>query len=87
MVAPRPRTMAYVVVYAELAVGLGLVVGLLTPAALVGGLLLNVLYFTLMIHDWAEQGQNAMMALISVVGLFAMSWQVWSVDAALGWFR
>ncbi len=39
-----------------------------------------------MIHDWAEQGQNAMMALISVVALFAMSWQVWSVDAALGWF-
>ncbi|MET7567110.1 DoxX family protein [Streptomyces sp. NPDC005492] len=86
MVAPRPRTMAYVVVYAELAVGLGLVAGFLTPVALVGGLLLNVLYFTLMIHDWAEQGQNAMMALISVVALFAMSWQVWSVDAALGWF-
>jgi thiosulfate dehydrogenase [quinone] large subunit len=86
MVAPRPRTMAYVVVYAELAVGLGLVAGFLTPAALVGGLLLNVLYFTLMIHDWAEQGQNAMMALISLVALFAMSWQVWSVDAALGWF-
>ncbi len=78
--------MAYVVVYAELATGLGLVAGFLTPAALAGGLLLNVLYFTLMIHDWAEQGQNAMMALISVVALFAMSWQVWSVDAALGWF-
>jgi thiosulfate dehydrogenase [quinone] large subunit len=86
MVAPRPRTMAYVVVYAELAVGLGLVVGFLTPVALVGGLLLNVLYFTLMIHDWAEQGQNAMMALISVVALFAMSWQTWSLDSALGWF-
>jgi thiosulfate dehydrogenase [quinone] large subunit len=66
--ATRPRTMAYVVVYAELAVGLGLVVGFLTPIALVGGLLLNVLYFTLMIHDWAEQGQNAMMALISAGG-------------------
>ncbi|MEV0735314.1 DoxX family protein [Streptomyces sp. NPDC050549] len=87
MVAPRPRTMAYIVVYAELAVGLGLVAGLLTPVALVGGLLLNVLYFTLMIHDWAEQGQNAMMALISVVALFAMSWQVWSLDDAIGWFR
>ncbi|MFE2418997.1 DoxX family protein [Streptomyces hokutonensis] len=87
MVAPRPRTMAYVVVYAELAVGLGLVAGFLTPVALIGGLLLNVLYFTLMIHDWAEQGQNAMMALISVVALFAMSWQVWSLDDALGWFR
>ncbi|MFF4271017.1 DoxX family protein [Streptomyces sp. NPDC001536] len=86
VVAPRPRTMAYVVVYAELAVGLGLVAGLLTPVALVGGLLLNVLYFTLMIHDWAEQGQNAMMGLISVVALFGMSWQEWSLDAVVGFF-
>ena len=86
MVAPRPRTMAYVVVYAELAIGLGLVAGFLTPVALVGGLLLNVLYFTLMIHDVAEQGQNSMMALMSVVALFAMSWQSWSLDSALGLF-
>jgi thiosulfate dehydrogenase (quinone) large subunit len=86
MVAPRPRTMSYVVVYAELAVGLGLISGFLTPIALVGGLLLNVLYFTLMIHEVAEQGQNSMMALMSVVALFGMSWQVWSVDAAVGWF-
>jgi len=87
IVAPRPRVMAYVVVYAELALGLGLVAGLLTPVALVAGLLLNVLYFTLMIHDWAEQGQNAMMALVSAVGLFGMSWQTWSLDDALGLFR
>ncbi|MFG2791483.1 DoxX family protein [Streptomyces sp. NPDC048419] len=86
MVAPRPRTMAYVVVYAELAIGLGLVAGFLTPVALVGGLLLNVLYFTLMIHEVAEQGQNSMMALMSVVALFAMSWQTWSLDSALGLF-
>jgi thiosulfate dehydrogenase (quinone) large subunit len=86
MVAPRPRTMAYVVVYAELAIGLGLVAGFLTPVALVGGLLLNVLYFTLMIHDVAEQGQNSMMALMSLVALFAMSWQTWSLDSALGLF-
>ncbi|MCB5178296.1 DoxX family protein [Streptomyces antimicrobicus] len=86
VVEPRPRLMAYVVVYAELAVGLGLVAGFLTPVALVGGLLLNLLYLVLMIHDWAEQGQNAMMALISVVSLFTMSWQVWSLDAAAGLF-
>ncbi|WP_393081691.1 DoxX family protein [Streptomyces sp. LN704] len=87
VVAPRPKAMAYVVVYAELALGLGLVAGLLTPVALAGGLLLNVLYFTLMIHDWAEQGQNAMMALISAVALFGMSWQTWSLDDAIGLFR
>ncbi|RPK60728.1 hypothetical protein EES43_16785 [Streptomyces sp. ADI96-02] len=78
--------MAYVVVYAELALGLGLIVGFLTPVALVAGLLLNLLYLVLMIHDWAEQGQNAMMALISLVALFAMSWQTWSLDAAIGLF-
>jgi thiosulfate dehydrogenase [quinone] large subunit len=86
IVAPRPRTMAYVVVYAELALGLGLITGFLTPIALIGGLLLNTLYFTLMIHDWAEQGQNSMMALISVAGLFGIAWQEWSVDDALGLF-
>lgn len=86
MVAPRPRTMAYVVVYAELAIGLGLVAGFLTPVALIGGLFLNVLYFTLMIHEVAEQGQNSMMALMSLVALFAMSWQTWSLDSALGLF-
>ncbi|MCX4881570.1 MULTISPECIES: DoxX family protein [unclassified Streptomyces] len=86
MVAPRPRTMAYVVVYAELATGLGLVAGFLTPIALVGGFLLNILYFTLMIHEVAEQGQNSMMALMSVVALFGMSWQAWSLDSGLGLF-
>lgn len=86
VVAPRPKLMAYIVVYAELALGLGLTVGLLTPVALVGGLLLNLLYLVLMIHDWAEQGQNAMMALISLVALFAMSWQAWSLDNLWGLF-
>lgn len=86
VVAPRPKAMAYLVVYAELALGLGLIVGFLTPVALVGGLLLNLLYLVLMIHDWAEQGQNTMMALISLVALFAMSWQVWSLDHAIGLF-
>ncbi len=86
VVSPRPKVIAYVVVHAELALGLGLTAGFLTPVALVGGLVLNLLYLVLMIHDWAEQGQNGMMALISVVALFAMGWQTWSLDAALGLF-
>ena len=86
VVAPRPKPMAYLVVFGELLIGLGLVAGLLTPIAAAGGLVLNCLYFTLMIHDWAEQGQNSMMALISVVALFGMSWQTWSLDSALGLF-
>ncbi|MEH0556181.1 DoxX family protein [Streptomyces sp. B21-101] len=87
VVQPRPRVMAYVVVYAELALGLGLVLGFLTPVALAAGLLLNLLYLVLMIHDWAEQGQNSMMALTSAVALGGMAWQTWSLDSALGWFR
>ncbi|EPH46300.1 DoxX family protein [Streptomyces aurantiacus] len=86
LVKPHPRLMAYVVAYAELALGLGLVAGFLTPIALVGGLVLNLIYLVLMIHDWAEQGQNLMMALISAVAFFGMSWQVWSLDNALGLF-
>ncbi|MBD0746370.1 DoxX family protein [Streptomyces sp. CBMA152] len=86
VVQPRPRTMAYVVVYAELALGVGSVVGLPTPIALIGALLLNHLHPILMIHDWAEQGRNAMMALISLVALIAMSWQTWSLDHTIGLF-
>jgi thiosulfate dehydrogenase [quinone] large subunit len=83
VVAPRPKAMAYVVVLSELAIGLGITVGLLTPIALCAGLLLNILYFVLMIKDWAEQGQNSMMALISVICVVAQANQAWSLDHAL----
>ncbi|MCX5207303.1 DoxX family protein [Streptomyces sp. NBC_00237] len=86
IVKPRPRLMAHLVAYAELALGLGLIAGFLTPIALVCGLVLNLIYLVLMIHDWGEQGQNLMMALISAVGLFAMCWQNWSLDNAFGLF-
>ncbi|MFE0172542.1 DoxX family membrane protein [Streptomyces sp. NPDC059002] len=86
VVKPRPQLMAYVVAYAELALGLGLILGFLTPIALVGGLVLNLIYLVLMIHDWAEQGQNLMMALISAVALFGMGWQTWSLDETFGLF-
>jgi thiosulfate dehydrogenase [quinone] large subunit len=78
--------MSYLVVFGELAIGLGLVLGLLTPIAAAAGLLLNVLYFVLMIHDWAEQGQNSMMALIAVVVLGTHAWQTWSIGDAIGLF-
>ncbi|MFE3182412.1 DoxX family protein [Streptomyces violascens] len=86
VVKPRPRLMAYVVAYAELALGLGLVFGALTPIALVGGLVLNLIYLVLMIHDVAELGQNLMMALMSGVLLLGVGWQAWSVDELLGLF-
>ncbi|WP_435602508.1 DoxX family membrane protein [Streptomyces sp. bgisy130] len=86
LVKPHPRLMAYVVAYAELALGLGLIAGFLTPIALAAGAVLNLIYLVLMIHDWAEQGQNLMMLLISLTAFLAMSWQTWSVDGAWGLF-
>jgi thiosulfate dehydrogenase [quinone] large subunit len=83
-VAPRPKTMAYVVVFSELAIGLGVTLGFLTPFALIASLMLNVMYFVLMIHDWAEQGQNSMMILIALVCIFGQANQTWSLDHAFG---
>jgi thiosulfate dehydrogenase (quinone) large subunit len=83
-VAPHPKEMAYIVVFAELAIALGLIFGFLTPIAAAGGLLLNLQYFIVMIHDWAEQGQNLMMALISIVVIGALANQAWSIDSWLG---
>ncbi|MHB1486010.1 MAG: DoxX family protein [Acidimicrobiales bacterium] len=86
LVAPRPKTMAYIVVFSELAIGLGVTLGLLTPIALFASLALNLLYFVLMIHDWAEQGQNLMMALMAAVLLGTHGWGVWGVGHAVGVF-
>ena len=55
------------VVFAELALGLGLALGFLTPIAAFAAIVLNLMYFILMISDWAEQGQNLMMILAEVV--------------------
>ncbi len=49
-------------------------------------ILLNLLYFVLMISDWAEQGQNLMMVLAAVVVLGTHAWDVWSVDHLLHLF-
>lgn len=85
-VKPHPKLFTYVVLLSELALGIGLTFGLLTPVALVGGILLNALYLVLMIHDWAEQGQNGMMLVMGVVCLGAQAGQTWSIDSWLGIF-
>jgi thiosulfate dehydrogenase [quinone] large subunit len=87
VVRPHPKAMTWVVLMSELALGLGITLGLLTPVALFASIALNLLYFVLMIHDWAEQGQNLMMILIAVVALGLHSWQVWSLDHAIGLFQ
>ncbi len=85
-VRPYPKPMAYVVVFGELAVGLGLALGFLTPIAAFASILLNLMYFVLMITDWAEQGQNLMMILIAVVVLGTHAWDTWSIDHLLHLF-
>lgn len=86
VVRPRPKAMAYIVVFGELAIGLGLVLGFLTPIAAIASALLSLVYFFLMINDWAEQGQNSMMFVMAVVVLGAQAWNTWSIDSWLGWF-
>lgn len=83
VVEPRPKLMAYVVVYSELAIGLGVTLGFLTPIALGAAFVLNAIYFVLMIHDWAEQGQNSMMALIAIFCILAEANQRFSIDHLL----
>ena len=86
VVAPRPKAMSYLIVLSELAIGLGLVLGFLTPVAAAGALLLNAFYLVLMIHDWAEQGQNWTMMVAEAVIIGTQSWEHWSIDHAIGWF-
>jgi thiosulfate dehydrogenase (quinone) large subunit len=79
-VKPHPKAMTFVILGSELSLGLGITFGFLTPIALFASILLNLIYFILMIHDWAEQGQNSMMILIAAVGLGTHCWQTWSID-------
>ena len=86
VVKPHPKAMTWVILMSELSLGLGLTLGFLTPVAAFASIALNLLYFVLMIHDWAEQGQNAMMVLAAAVILGTHGWQVWSIDHLIGWF-
>ena len=85
-VAPHPKLMTWIVLSSELALGLGLVLGFLTPIALVASALLCTIYFVTMIHDWAEQGQNLMMISIAIACFGGRAWEVWSLDSVLGLF-
>jgi thiosulfate dehydrogenase [quinone] large subunit len=86
VVRPHPKQMTWVVLASELSLGLGLTLGFLTPVAAFASIALNLLYFGLMIHDWAEQGQNLMMILAAAVVLGLHGWQTWSIDHLIGLF-
>jgi thiosulfate dehydrogenase [quinone] large subunit len=80
VVLPHPKAMAYIIVLGEGAIGLGLILGFLSPIAAIAGILLNIMYLILMIDDWAEQGQNYMLILAAVVVLGTHAWNTWSID-------
>ena len=86
VVRPHPKAMTWVVLMSELSLGLGLAAGFLTPVAAFASIALNLIYFMLMIHDWAEQGQNLMMVLAAAVVLGTHGGQAWSLDHAIGIF-
>lgn len=86
MVKPRPRLFTWIVLLSEFSIGVGVAFGFLTPIALAASIALNLTYFLLMIHEFAEQGQNGMMIVMAAVCLGAQSWQEWSIDASLGLF-
>jgi thiosulfate dehydrogenase [quinone] large subunit len=76
---------SWLVVLGELAVGISLTLGFLTPAGAIVGTFLNVNYFLLagLKGDYGEQGQNLMMALIQVVVFATAAGMTWGVDSAL----
>lgn len=93
-VEPNGSWFPYLVLAGELAVGIGLVFGFLTPISLAVAIFMNLSYITLAgvkpTKDISinpayqcEQGQNWNMIVPQVV-LFAMgAWSTWSVDAIL----
>jgi len=86
IVKPHPKAMTWIVLVSELSLGIGLTLGFLTPVAAFASIALNLLYFGLMIHDWAEQGQNLMMVLAAAVVLGTHGGQTWSIDHLIGIF-
>ena len=95
LVEPNARWFPYLILGAELAVGLGLIFGFLTPLAITGALLMNINYISLAgvkprkdksvntCYE-CEQGQNWNMMVAEVVMFFTAAWSVWSIDALLG---
>ena len=92
----QPKLFPYLIVLGELAVGLGLTLGILTPIAVVAALFLNFNYITvsgvrpkdITINECfrVDQGQNYVMIVSEIVMLFTISWAVWSLDSIFGFF-
>ncbi|MCH7664175.1 MAG: hypothetical protein IH859_09950 [Chloroflexi bacterium] len=97
MIKPNAAWFPYLILVAELAVGIGMVFGFLTPISLLVAIFLNLNYISLAgvrpkdisINKayQCEQGQNWNMIIPQIVLFVMASWSVWSIDSALGWFN
>jgi thiosulfate dehydrogenase [quinone] large subunit len=96
LVQPNASWFPYLILVAELAIAIGMILGFLTPVALVVALLLNLNYISLAgvrpkdisINTCyqCEQGQNWTMIVSELTLLATISWSVWSIDSLLGIF-
>lgn len=84
VVLPRLLLFSYLTVIGELAVGLGLLLGLLTIPAAVVGVFMNLNYLLAAgPADHPEQGQNAALILIELATITTPAWRTWALDAWL----
>ena len=97
LINSQPTLFPYLIVLAELAVGVGMVLGLLSPLAILVALLLNFNYVTvsgvrpkdISVNECyrVDQGQNYVMIVSEIVLFFTVSWTVLSLDSVLGLFQ
>jgi thiosulfate dehydrogenase [quinone] large subunit len=95
-VEPNASWFPYLVLAGEAAVAIGMILGFLTPLALVVAIFLNLNYLALAgvrpkdinVNKayQCEQGQNYTMIITEVVLLATISWSVLSLDSLLGLF-
>lgn len=89
VVVPRPNLFAWIIALGELAVGVGLILGLLTRIAAAGGALLMLSIALGMARpgpgaswdDWIGAGLTPKFALLLLVLLCAVNPTVWGLDA------
>jgi len=96
VVEPTRGWFAYLILGAELAIGLGLTFGFLTPVAALAAIFLNVNYLllagvkpndpTVNACYQCEQGQNLMMIAAEIVIFATFAGSTWSLDSLLGLF-
>ena len=96
LVQPNASWFPYLILIAELAIAVGMILGFLTPISLIVALLLNLNYISLAgvrpkdisINSCyqCEQGQNWTMIVSELTLLATISWSVWSIDSLLGIF-